>query len=226
MRAWFLNLGPSTTTEREANADIKAMLATEADLVMGCEAIEKGPLPEGGKDYLRIRDTSVAGRANIFAYVRSMHKASFKWHWTDCNQEFPRDDGPGMHWPRSILNFDYHHAQIVVAHKPPLWPGAARARAEHDTKLVRIMNPGDNGAAGRARSRMLFWDSNGLTGAENLANKVDGRVVGDKIDNTVVRKVKVTEHDYRLWIGKHHFATDHPWGALWVQFRFMEDGRP
>lgn len=131
-----------------------------------------------------------------------------------------------MHWPRSILSFPYFGAQIVVAHKPPLWPGAARARSEHDMKLVRIMNPGDNGKVGRARSRALFWDSNGVSGAESLANKVDGRVVGDKIDNTVVRRVKVTEHGYRQGIGKHKFATDHPWGAFFMRFEFMEDGRP
>lgn len=212
-RAWFLNLGPSTTTDREASSDIKAMLNTKPALVLGCEAIGKGALPHAPPGYVKIRDTSIEGRANIFAYVQTFSNP-LDWKWTDCNKEFPRNNGPGQHWPRSILQFPFGKAQIVVAHKPPLWKGAGPARWEHDQKLAKIMEPNDN----PKRTRLLFWDSNGMDGAEKLADKIGGRVIGSKIDNCIVRKVDNQAHDYKNSADGHVFHTDHPWGALWVRW--------
>jgi len=215
MRAWFLNLGPSTTTPQEAASDIRAMLRTEPALVMGCESLDKGPLPNA-PGYTKIRDTSLPGRANIFAYVKDA--PDLKWDWVDCHLKFPRAEHPelGPHWPRSILRFPLHGEQVIVAHKPPLWKGAGPARWEHDQKLSRMMNPDRN----RQRSRMLFWDCNGMEGAQALARRVDGWVVGEHIDNAVVRKVQVVEKGYRPGVDGHHFATDHPWGAFYLRFKF------
>lgn len=221
-RAWFLNLGPSTTTTTEADGDIRAILRTEPALVVGCEAIGKGSLPSPGKTYVRIRDTSRPGRANLFAYVKGVDPAKFEWHWTDCATEFPRNKYPGMHWPRSILRFSFQGAQVVVAHKPPAWKGAGPARAEHDDHLARIMNPDDGGEKDHKRSRLLLWDSNGLEGAERLADQVDGRVVGKHIDQALVRQVEVVAHDYRTAINGHTFHTDHPWGAFFIQFDWRD----
>jgi hypothetical protein len=221
MRAWFINLGPSSTTDREAAADINAILATEPDLLLGCEANGKGSLPAPHKDQTKIRDTSRPGRANLFAYVNSdLDPSNVKW--TDCNQTFPRNNGPGQHWPRSIVQFPFQGQQIVVAHKPPLWRGSGPARYEHDRKLASILNPGQTTTT-RSRSRLLMWDCNGMDGAETLADKVDARVVGDRIDCAIIRKITIKDWDYRKSIDGHKFATDHPWGALFVQFTFVED---
>jgi hypothetical protein len=222
MRAWFLNLGPtSTTTEAEANADIKAMLATDPALVLGCEGVAKGDLPPAGKGRIKIRDTSNEGRANLWAYIKGADKDQFKWDWTDCTKSFPRALHPemGMHPPRSILRFPFFGEQIVVAHKPPAWKGSGPARWEHDQKLVRIMKPG-KGYDPR-RSRMLFWDCNGLPGARKLADRVDGWVVGNEIDCAVVRKIKVVEHGYRKGVGGHRFATDHEHGAFFLRWEWV-----
>lgn len=211
MRAWFLNLGPSSTTTAEANADIEAIWATEPGLLLGCESNGKGPLPGPGKGNVKIRDVSIPGRANLFAYARGVERV--KWDWEDCNYGFPRNKYPGMHWPRSILRFPYRGAQVVVAHKPPLWKGAAKARWEHDQRLTRMMDPDTN----RKRARMLFWDCNGMDGARALAESIDCWVVGDRIDNALLRKARVVEYGYRRGVEGHTFATDHPWGALYLR---------
>ena len=217
MRAWFLNLGPSTTTDREAEADIRAILRTNPSLLMGCESNGKGQLPDGGKNHTKIRDQSNPGRGNIFAYVKGVDE-KFRWEWVDCSQEFPRAEAPGMHWARSILRFPYKGEQIVVAHKPPAWKGAGKARWEHDQKLRRILKP--TSGYDLKRSRMLFWDCNGMKGAKKLAERTDMRVVGEKIDNSLVRRVEVIEHGYREGVGGHRFATDHAWGAYFIRFKF------
>lgn len=221
MRAWFLNLGPSTTTDAQANRDISAVWETQPALLVGCEAIGKGNLPSAGRGRgTKIRDISKPGRANLFAYVDA--DLDPDWiKWTDCTTEFPRNERPGNHWPRSILSFPFLGQQIVVAHKPPLWKGAAPARSEHDKRLKRILSPEKN----HDRSRMLLWDSNGMKGAYNLASAVGMRVVGDHIDNALVRRIEVTEVDYRKQINGHKFATDHPWGALFIRFKFKENSR-
>ena len=222
MRAWFLNLGPtSTTTEAEANRDIKAMLATDPALVLGCEAGAKGDLPPAGKNRVKIRDTSNEGRANIFAYVKGVDRDQFKWDWVDCNKEFPRAENPemGAHPARSILRFPLDGEQIVVAHKPPAWKGAGPARAEHDLKVAKIMKP--TKGYDPKRGRMLFWDCNGMDGARSLAEKVDGWVVGEQIDCAVVRKIKVVEHGYREGVGGHRFATDHEHGAFFLRWEWV-----
>jgi hypothetical protein len=180
---------------------------------MGCEAIGKGTLPNAPKGMVKIRDTSREGRANLFAYVRTDDE-DFEWKWTDCTKEFPRNQGPGMHWARSILQFPLGKRQIVVAHKPPMWKGAGDARWEHDQKLKQIMNPKPN----MKRQRLLFWDSNGMHGANALADRVKGRVVGDRIDNAIVRNLNNVAHDYKNGVEGHAFHTDHPWGALWLRF--------
>lgn len=220
MKAWFLNLGPSTTTNNEAYRDINAILDTNPTLLVGCEAIGKGNLPPvgrlNGERSTKIRDTTMPGRANLFAYVQA---DDVEYKWTDCIQEFPRNKGPGQHWPRSILQFPFRGEQIVVAHKPPLWKGAGPARAEHDNKLYSIMQPGPN----RQRSRMLLWDSNGMTGAETLADRIDGRVIGKHIDCAIVRNIEIIDRQYKTGIDGHKFATDHPWGALFVRFKFKND---
>jgi hypothetical protein len=218
VRAWFLNLGPSSTTDREANADIEAILETNPALVTGCESVGKGPLLAPGKGRTKIRDTSNAGRANLFAYVRDPD-GDLEWKWTDCSKEFPRAIHPklGPHPARSILRFPFQGQQIVVAHKPPMWRGAGPSRWEHDQRIARIMNPDRD----RDRSRLLFWDSNGMAGAEALARRIEGRVVGDKIDNAVVRRIQVVEHGYRRSVGGHTFATDHPWGAFFLRWKWL-----
>lgn len=218
MRAWFLNLGPSSTTPAEADSDIRAILRTNPALLLGCESVGKGALPAPGPNRVKIRDTSNSGRGNIFAYVRDADE-SLDWKWTDCSKEFPRAEHPqlGPHPARSILQFPFQGEQIVVAHKPPLWKGAGPARWEHDQRLRRIMNPGKN----QDRGRLLFWDCNGMKGAQALARRIDGWVVGDKIDNTVVRRIQVVEQGYRRSIGGHTFATDHPWGAFFLRWKWL-----
>lgn len=215
MRAWFINLGPSSTTSREANADIEAILRTNPALVLGCESGMKGPLPNDPA-YGKIRDTTTEGRANIFAYVKG---GIHTWEWKDCKTEFPRAEHPnlGLHPARSILHFPYVGTQIVVAHKPPLWRGAGPARWEHDQKIRRIMNPDRD----RDRARLLFWDCNGMEGAQKLAHRVDGWLEGDHIDNAVIRRIQVVEKGYRRGVGGHTFATDHPWGAFFLRWRWL-----
>jgi hypothetical protein len=219
MRVWFLNLGPgSTTTNREADADIEAILHSRPALALGVESVDKGPLPPAPKGYVKIRDTSNPGRANIFAYVHDPD-GEVKEKWTDCTTEFPRAEHPhlGMHPARSILQFPFQGQQIVVAHKPPLWKGAGKARWEHDQKVARIMKPDK----APDRGRLLFWDCNGMEGAQALARRVDGWLVGEHIDNAVVRKVNIVEHGYREGVGGHHFATDHPWGAFFLRWKWL-----
>lgn len=219
MRVWFLNLGPgSSTTNREADADINAILHTRPALALGCESDKKGPLPPAPKDYVKIRDTSRPGRSNIFAYVHDPH-GKMEWHWSDCTTEFPRAEHPnlGPHPARSILRFPFQGQQIVVAHKPPLWRGAGPARWEHDNRVRRMMNPDKN----PDRAHLLFWDCNGVKGAQTLAHRVDGWLVGDRIDNAVVRKVNVVEQGYREGVNGHQFATDHPWGAFFMRWIWL-----
>lgn len=219
MRAWFLNLGPgSTTSPDEANADIEAILRTNPALTLGCESVLKGPLPPAPKGVVKMRDTSTPGRANIFAYARDPD-GEIREKWTDCSTEFPRAQHPhlGPHPARSILQFPFQGQQIVVAHKPPLWKGAGKARWEHDQRLRRIMNPDKD----RDRAHLLFWDCNGMKGAQALARRVEGWVVGDKIDNSVVRRIQVVEHGYRRSVGGHTFATDHPWGAFFLRWKWL-----
>jgi len=72
---------------------------------------------------------------------------------------------------------------------------------------------------------MLLWDSNGMKGANTLADKIDARVIGDHIDNALIRRVLIQDWDYRKSINGHKFATDHPWGALFIQFTFVEGNK-
>lgn len=220
MRAWFLNLGPpSLVSPKEANADIEAIWSTDPALLVGCEAIAKGPLPGPGSGNLKVRDSSTNGRANLFAYVKGVTKDKFWWTWEDCASEFPRNKYPGQHPPRSILRFRFQGSQVVVAHKPPAWDGAAKARAEHDRRLARIMDPSTDSR----QSRLLFWDSNGLEGAQALADQIAGKVVGTHIDNAVVRRVKVIEFAYKKGVNGHQFHTDHPWGAFYLRWKPFEE---
>lgn len=228
MRAWFINLGPpSLVSPKEANGDISAIWETEPGLLMGCEAIDKGPLPPAGKGNVKIRDTSRNGRDNIWAYIKgAKDNPNFGWDWIDCTKSFPRAEHPdlGPHPPRSILRFPFDGSQIVVAHKPPLWKGAGPARWEHDQRLARIMNPDRD----KKRSRMLFWDSNGVSGSRALARKIEAHVVGETggskdtmIDHAVVRRIQVVEAGYRHGIGRHKFHTDHPWGAYFIRWEHI-----
>lgn len=216
-RAWFLNLGPpSESRPYEACADLEAILATGPGLVLGCEAVGDGGLAKAPKGYVRIRDRSTPGRDNLYAYVKD-ETGECAHKWRDCKETFPRAQHPhlGPHPPRAILRFSWRGAQIVVAHKPPAWKGAGPARVEHDEYLAKMMNPEPN----RQRARLLFWDCNGMAGAQELADRVDGRVVGDKIDSAVVRKVTVEEWSYKRAVQGHYFSTDHPWGAFFLRFQ-------
>lgn len=216
MRAWFLNLGPpSEVSPDEASADLEAIWSTEPALLVGCEGVLKGKLPGPGKGNVKIRDRSNPGRDNLYAYVRDVDSDRFRWTWEDCSVTFPRNKYPGTHPARSILRFPYRGAQIVVAHKPPLWKGAGAAREEHDRRLARMMSPDEN----REKTRLLFWDCNGMNGARDLADTIDARVIGDRIDCAVGRRVEVLEQGYRTQVDGHRFATDHPWGAFYLRWR-------
>jgi len=229
MHAWFLNLGPpSKVSIKEANSDIRAILATEPDLFLGCEGVGKGRLPNDDK-YGVIRDLSTEGRANIFAYAKGGIPA---FEWKDMKLKFPKKPGtPGMHAARSFVRFNYKGAQIVVAHNQPDWFGTGPSRLEHEARLVHNLAPWtdleqwkqrkiDVREESRARARMLFWDRNmQMPEAREFAERVDGWVVGEEIDCAITRHVTVINKGYTRKVNGHTVHTDHPWGAFHLQFR-------
>lgn len=227
---WFINLGPSTTTIKEANADIKTILETEPDFLFGVEAIGKGNLPDD-PDCGKIRMRSPLGRANIFAYTRN-HDPKPYWH--DMNDDFTKEPGkgPGRHPARSFVAFNFKRVQMVVAHHPPAWPGTDLARKEHATELRHTLAPWTDlkrwveldapvKEQMKRKARMLTWDCNmrTITQRKAFAESVDGWLTGETIDCAISRNITVEHHEYHRGIGPHRFATDHPWGAFKITFK-------
>lgn len=226
MRAWFVNLGPSSTTPAEADADILALAETGADVVAGCESIGKHPLVEI-PGMQRITNLGTPGRANLFAYVRG---EATSIRWTDCALRFPRNQHPnlGPHPARGILRFTYQKRLWVIGHQAPEWPGAGPARQEYEAKLERLLAPWTDVAKwskrthesrvrASRRGRVLLWDCNGVPEAADLAKRVQGELVGNRVDNAIVRRVGVVDKGYKRIVGGHRLSTDHKSGAFWIK---------
>ena len=230
MRAVMGNLGPSSTSFKEAVGDITAVLDTEPNLFGGCEAVGKGALPRD-EHYTKIRERSneFPGRSNIFSYTRGKMPKAYRW--TDMDETFDKMPGRrGQHVPRSFLSYQYGGAQYIWAHHPPNWPGTAEARAEHLRALQKRFAPWTDEERWarfsdkrkqleRDRPRVLFWDRNmTLLMARKFATSMDAWVVGEKIDCAIVRNIKVGSAGYQKKFEGHTVHTDHPWGYFWMEY--------
>jgi hypothetical protein len=223
----FLNLGPSSTTIKEANSDIRAILETEPAFLVGCESVGKGALPNV-EPYFKIRAFKPQGRANIFAYVRGQ---LLSHEWEDGRVRFPKEPGrSGWHVPRSFVHFNYKGIQFTVAHHPPDWPGAGPARVESLNMIRRNFAPWTDlakwnkmsdtrKAQARKKPRILLWDRNmGPIEFKSYAESCAAWPVGENIDSAMFRNLSMESHGYTRRFSGHSVHTDHPWGAFVLKF--------
>jgi hypothetical protein len=228
--AVFLNLGPpSKVSVAEAAADIRAILESGVDWLVGCEAVGKGQLPRV-ESHEVIRDRTRPSRANIYAYARKGQIKSFKWE--DMVLKFDREPGrPGKHPPRSYTKYRANRVHNKVAHHPPAWPGTGAAREEHLRRLRHDFAPWTDHEYWerikqstreqlKARPQVLFWDRNMTMPAfRKFAASCDAWAVGDKIDCMMGRNVVVLDQGYQRKFDGHTVHTDHPWGAFHIRFK-------
>lgn len=183
--------------------------------------------------YRLIRDTSTDGRANIAAYVRreltldhvEWHPMSFTW---------PRTEGPGRHPAREALSFDAGGVQYVLAHQPPRNAlGFIQGQREQMEKIVSLAAPWTRGGfinrartwqqGGYRKKRVVLADWNWHRGLEGpspveLARRMGGAVMGEKIDAAVVRGWDRVQHRYMTRIGGVNLRSDHG-HCLWLTLK-------
>lgn len=219
---WFYNLGPGRSTT-QVNREIRAMLGTNP-LVLGlCEAT--GYDLAAVKDYTLLRDRSRPGRANIAAYVATRRTLShLRWH--DLAQVWNRTEHPGVHWPRSWLEFDIGRVQVLIGHQPPQrTSNTLRAQQEGIALLTTRLAPWtrdtwkalDPRAKAKAKDkpRVLLWDANRRPGEKGpgpstLAADVPTRIVGNHIDLANVRgHVDPLHHRYPDTVAGVVLRSDH-----------------
>jgi hypothetical protein len=227
MRAVFLNLGPpSKVSPAEAAADIRAILATEPDIFVGVEAVAKGKLPSATKlGYVKIKDNSTQGRANLFAYLKATELPHFSFE--DMTQDFAREPGrSGRHVPRAYLKFNWRRIGWLLGHEPPGWPGTLAARAEYERRLrsefarwtdeerwSKLAESTKNRL--RNKPRVLLWDRNmPLPAFRKFASSCDAWVVGETVDSAMYRHVSIGDHGYTRVFDGHRIHTDHKRGAF------------
>lgn len=151
--------------------------------------------------YDLIADDSRPGRANIAAYVRHrLPVHGIRWH--DREETWSRTEGPGIHPPRSDLEYRLGRVQRLIAHQPPKGTdNTTAAQAEGIDVLAAAMRPHRPKRIARAverlRPRLLTWDANRRSGEpgpgpDQLAKRVGGKVtLGDRIDQALGRRVRV-----------------------------------
>jgi hypothetical protein len=230
----YLNAGPpSEVTPEETNADILAILTRwKPDILMGCEAIGDGPLPSLSRPrFGKVRDQSDIKHSNLYGYFDEPFRAK----WQDMNIPIPRR--PGRHGvlpARAFYRGDYRGAQIIDAHHPPGWRGTGPARLEHRNALMMSYAPwlrddwlkkwdtAEKRDKAKARPRLLGWDCNMTPRVVRaMADKMDARVVGDRIDCLIIRNMEVVgEPVYTRNINGYQLHTDHPWGCLRVKLKW------
>lgn len=230
----FYNAAPPSPTRgsRELAREIRALLSLRPEVLGLAETI--GYHLPAVPGYVLLRDTSRPGRSNVAAYVRADLYVEGSERWHDLTTEWKRWDHPGMHPARSALEFRIGHGvQVVVYHAPPLGirdahgaPIAASAQREGLNLLTRRLAPerreGFSLRAARARLRALaaprivLQDANRdpsapatVPGPAALAAAIGGRVVGDKIDNAVVRRALVVFASYPRRVAGVLLRTDH-----------------
>jgi hypothetical protein len=222
----------------QVERELRAILTTWKPGVLGLCETTGYSLP-GVDGWVKIRDTSKESRANIAAYVKAhLDLTDIQWHdlketWTKTAQ-----GAHGQHAPRSILEFGAGPLQVLVAHQPPKGTDNTQdAQAEGISKLEARMAPwtrdgwddrdDDDQAAAKSKTRLVLWDANRWPGEsgpgpDQLAGKIGGGVVGQKIDGSVKRKATTSGVCYQDEAGGVALKTDHEWGAF--RCDLTEDG--
>lgn len=220
---WFYNLrvGRSVVQVRQ---ELNAILDTKPAFLGMCEAVGYSlPRIDG---YRLIRDRSTPSRANIAAYVKRGGLSHV--HWYDMDEKWPRTEHPGMHEPRSWLEFRYHGIQVLVGHQPPKFTkNTIPAQKEGIDFLTDRMAPWTHKewkrrteaskARSKARPRVVIMDANRGPreegpGPKKLAQNIDGKIVGTRIDLGVYREARVANVGYPTHAGREPLLTDHKHG--------------
>ena len=215
---FFYNLD-NYRKDQQVKAELEAMASRQPAMIGLCEVVGNTlPALDGYKlirSKLRDGSTLARSRSNIALYVRR-DLPVWNVRWIDCEQSWPRTQGPGTHEPRSYLSLRVGLTKVIVAHQPqrPIGDADTRvalyfARQEGISRLALAMTPkGKDGSLrlriAKRRPVILMADFNARSGErqgpDTLAAKIDGRVYGgERIDNVVARG--------NVWVSKVDVVT-------------------
>lgn len=181
---WFYNLDnhrPNEVMVRE----VAAILSTRPAILGFSEAVGYDMPEIDGYRLIRQAGKHVPpGRENIGAYVRDDIEVT-DVTWTDQTQTWSRTEGPGTHWPRSILTFRADGILVAVVHQPPLGTDNSAAAQAEGINALLALNPD-----------IVIGDMNRKPGSTGpgptvLARHVGARTVGDRIDCAVVHRSRL-----------------------------------
>lgn len=171
--------------------------------------------------YRLLADDSTPSRANIAVYVLDDFTRHRGPDWHDRRVTWPRTQGPGIHPPRSDLEYRLGRVQRLIAHQPP--KGIANtyaAQAEGIDVLAAALTPwkrrkGLRARLERARPRLLTWDANRRAGEpgpgpDQLARLTGARIIlGHRIDQALGRRVRVHSARVVSTFGRVRLESDH-----------------
>lgn len=215
----FYNVQVGRSAKQVAR-EIRALLAARPQVLGLCETVGY-VLPEI-PGYTLLRNRKDASHANIAAYVRG-HPTNV--HWIPQFETWGRTERPGEHEPRVILEFRTGGIQVLVAHQPPKGTdNVIRSQQEGIDTMVRRMGPWTRigwkmweptlRRLALLRPRFVIMDANRGPneegpGPKQLAEKINGEIVGFRIDLGVVRGGEVSKPRYFEEVGEVKLHSDH-----------------
>lgn len=237
VRLVFYNLRVGRSARR-VRLELRVLAALFRPAVLcGSEGLGYDLRPIRG--YVLLRDRSKQSRANIFAYVKANRRLrNVRWH--DLVETWMRTEHPGVHPPRSFLEFLVEGIRVIVLHQAPVTRtrDSGPSRREGIELVIDRMAPEqrehfadrtvDGQMIARIRPEVAIGDWNAVAttngpSPQDVVDAVGGRIAGHTIDAAVVRNaepVKVRYVKQTTWAGLlFRFLTDHPWGALIVDLR-------
>lgn len=197
------NVGPEGDMGRHLGAlvpELNAIFSTDPDITVLIETIGWGPLPNYAH-YVKYRDRTTEGRANITTYVhKRLGALANRGRWIACDLTWrqtragasPRDRHPA----REFFKLSLPKITILASHDPPLtkWKDTGPARAEHLHKVSHELAPWlrdtwddrtrDEQRNAKDRLRVNLGDPNGQ--GDDLAKLVGGSYEGTNIEGGTV----------------------------------------
>lgn len=197
--------------------ELNALARTNPDVIGVCEGVGYALIAIPG--YTLVRDRSTASRANVAAYVRSDLRLR-RISWIDLAETWGRTQHRGQHPPRSYLSMFVDGVHVIVAHQPPKGTDNTRAaQQEGIDALVKAMAPWVGARRkfwpiARRRTRIVIFDANRTLaedgpGPAELARRIGGHGISDRIDTAVFRNGVVTNIEYPQSVAGIALRSDH-----------------
>jgi hypothetical protein len=210
---WYnLRVGRS---QAQVDKEIKAIANNNAHAILFQEAM--GYDMPGLDGYLKFRDASKKSRANIATYARAdLMVDKDRCQWLDLKETWGRTEHSGEHEPRSFYELVIGQVQVINLHQCPKGTdNTYDAQMEGIDKLTNRMKP-DEGETSQKRPRIAAGDYNRKPaedgpGPSMLANRIDGKVSGERIDCLVRRKMTFVSLTYPQTVNGVHLQSDHPY---------------